>query len=75
MKYVLQNYLDENKKYSFWEWIGKNRSIGYGWTALDIFLSNYNAIRLYEYGYSYKQKDVTYYVNNPKNKIVKYKKI
>ncbi len=63
------------EKYIFWELISKHSTINYNWLAIDIFHAGYDAIKLFEYGYSKKEKGTTFLINNPKNKIISVKKL
>ena len=67
---ALASHINSDEKNSFWNWVGKHRTIQYMWTALDIFNSGYDAIKLFEYGFSYRDRNATYIVHNPKEKII-----
>ena len=70
---VRDNDMDE--KYTFWELISHHKTINYGWVASDIFSSGYDAISLFEYGFSRSQKSKTFLVNKPKEKLISIEKI
>jgi hypothetical protein len=66
----ITRYNDADEKYSFWELISNHKTINYYGVAQDIFSSGYDAISLFEYGYSRSQKSKTFLVNKPKDKII-----
>lgn len=70
LEYALRGYLDSTDKYNFWECISKFKTLEYNWLANDIFHSGYDAIRIFEYGYSHYQKGDTYLINYPTKKII-----
>lgn len=74
-EYVLDKNMFDNEKYIFWQLISKHLSIPYGWLTMDIFHAGYDAITVFEYGYSTRVKAKTFLVNEPENKILSVKKI
>lgn len=62
----------DTETFMFWDLISKHHNISYIWLTFDIEYSGYDAITVFEYGYSYKQKSNggTILILKPKNKII-----
>lgn len=76
LEWASKDYIDNPTKYLFWNFIGDaSRPINYSWIYLDIFMSNYDAIKLFEYGFRKKDKGITYLIYKPLNKILSVNKI
>lgn len=67
----------DSETFMFWDLISKHHNISYVWLTFDIEHSGYDAITVFEYGYSYSQKSNggTILILNPKEKIKEIKKI
>lgn len=76
LEWASKDYIDNPTKYLFWNFIGDaSRPINYSWIYLDIFMSNYDAIKVFEYGFRKKDKGITYLIYKPLNKILSVNKI
>ena len=74
-EWAMRDYMDDNEKFSFWECVGDSPAIAYTWLSTDIFTSGYDAIKLFEYAYTKREKNATYKVNEPRNKIINIEKL
>lgn len=67
----------DNEKFMFWNLISKGPDIAYSWLTFDIAYEGYDAITVFEYGYSLKQKSHggTIKILKPKESVKSIKKI
>ena len=62
----------DDEKFMFWSLISNHKHISYSWLKFDISHSGYDAISVFEYGYSYREKSDggTILILKPKESII-----